>query len=233
MTRARWRRAGAVTWLLAATVTTGAGEASAQVPGVREHGAKVGCLRGRPLPDCKSFWIVEMQAHTPLAQTERTVIYAYGGPSRMQMFENVLEWNAGHMVNLTDRFALGGVATLGTQGVNGFSGLKIRARRWMSEDVAVELQAGLLRTGERYPPATGMTADLRLDIRDQGAFFVRWDGVPLSEISHPETGHYDLGGFQQALSVGVGLGSVPALVGSGALGLGYVILLGIFLGHAD
>lgn len=194
-----------------------------------EGGPKVACLRGRPLPECRSFWIIEMQGHSPLAQTERDVIYGGGQPVRIQTFENELEWNLGHMVNLTDHFAVGGVLAAGTAGRDGFAGLKLRMRQWIVDDVSIEAQGGLLRTNIQYPSLTGITADVRLNIRDQGSFFVRWDGVDVPPESYPDGVYHDFGGFQQAVSVGVGLGSVPALVGTGGLGLGYVILLGIFL----
>lgn len=196
---------------------------------------KVGCLRGRPRPACKSFWIVEMQASTPLAQTQRTVMYAGGMTRSVETFEHVLEWNLGHMVNLGPTFALGGVVTAGTGANDPLTGLKVRVRRWLSPDVSVEAEGGMVRTNGShrfYPSATGGTADLRLNIRDQGSFYVRWDGVRLPQEDYLLDGGSDAGGFEQAFSVGVGLGSVPALAGTGAMGLGLVVLWAMVAGDS-
>jgi hypothetical protein len=189
--------------------------------------AKVGCLRGRPRPACKSFWIVEMQGNTPLAQTRRDLTYGDGSSWAVDSFEHVLEWNLGHMVNIGTSFAVGGVVTAGSGSDEPLTGLKVRARRWLSPNVSVELEGGMVRTNAShsvYPAVTGGTADVRLNIRDQGSFYVRWDGVTLPAQGDLLPGGVDPGGFHQAFSVGVGLGSVPALAGTGALGLGLVVL---------
>ncbi len=190
---------------------------------------QVGCLRGRPLPACKTFWIVEMQGSVPLAQTRRTVVYGGDIQQGADAFEEVLEWNVGHMVNLTPTFAVGGEFTLGTGHTDVLTGMRLRARRWLSEDVSVELEGGLLRTdagASRYPGVYGGTMDVRLNIRDQGSFYVRWDGVDLDEQAYDWM--FDPGGFHHGLSVGASAGSVPALIGTSALGLAWTILFAIY-----
>jgi hypothetical protein len=238
-------RAGWLTVALALTVLgtlaapgTGllgdSGRLGAQNPADKDATGRVGCLRGQPLPTCKSFWIMEMQGYTPLAQTTRQVTYGDVAPVSRQAFESNLEWNLGHMVNLTPNLALGGTLSIGPTGGTGiFTGARLRARRWMSRDWSLELSGGLLDSNMRYPGVRGATFDARVNIRDQGAFFVRWDGASLSRESFPEYGHFDPGGFQQAFSIGAAAGSVPALVGTGALGLGYLILLGVYLSDAS
>lgn len=222
------RLAVSLLWVLAAGVDAAAQAATPDAP-------QIGCFRGRPLPDCRSFWIVEMQGSTPLAQTERGVTWSGGQTVAREAFDHVLEWNLGHMANLTPTFALGGVVTAGTGSDGPFTGLKLRARRWLTSEVSLEVEGGLMQTNAmntRFPAETGGTADVRLNIRDQGSFYVRWDGVTLSEqVLGPD--YADPGGFQQALSVGVSAGSVPALVGSGALGLGYLVLIALFIGYVD
>ena len=216
----------------------GASAVSAQgpsrIPSVSEPPAQTGCLRGRPMPACRTFWLLEMQGYTPLAQTTRNVTYSDGRPVAVTAFESTLEWNVGHMVNVAPNWAVGGVLSVGPQGGTGiFTGFKGRVRRWLSPDFSVEMSAGLLDAQVRYPPTRGATADLRLNIRDQGAFFVRWDGVSLDDIQFPDAGYAEEGGLQHAFSVGASAGSVPALIGTGALGLGYVIVLGLFLADAS
>ena len=204
---------------------------------------QVGCFRGRPLPACKSFWIVEMQGSSPVAQTSRSVIRVYSDPTRsglpqaseyqLRTFDNVLEWNLGHMANLGDKYALGGVVTVGSGNGDALSGLKVRLRRWLSSDFSVEAEAGALWSdagGMRRSDAIGGTAALRFNIRDQGAIYLRWDVLPLLEESQP-WGYYDPGGTQHALSVGLSAGSVPALIGTGALGVTWLVLLAIIVGQ--
>jgi hypothetical protein len=175
-----------------------------------------------------------MQGSTPLAQTERWVRWINGQTVPQQTFDHVLEWNLGHMVNLGPSFALGGIVTAGTGSDGPFTGLKLRARRWLTPDVSVELEGGMMRTNAmdtRFPSESGATADVRLNIRDQGSFYVRWDGIDLAEESVFLDGADDPGGFQQAFSVGVSAGSVPALVGTGALGLTYAVLIALYVGY--
>ena len=90
----------------------------AQAEGDPERRQQVGCFRGRPLPACKSFWIVEMQGSSPVVQTSRTVreLYSVFDPQRnasVSVHENqrtafgpVLEWTLGHMANLGGKYAL-------------------------------------------------------------------------------------------------------------------------------
>ena len=70
---------------------------------------------------------------------------------------------------------------------------------------------------------------MRFNIRDQGAFYLRWDVVPLPEESQP-WGYYDPGGTQQGLSLGVSTGSVPVLIGTGALGITWAVLVAMYAG---
>jgi len=222
--RARWTagRALAVATLAVGTVL---GAASA----VEAQDEQVGCLRGRPLPECKTFWIVEMQGSMPLVQTQRTIVLGGNIEQGSNTIEEVLEWNVGHMVNVTPTFAVGGLFTLGTGNTDVLTGMRLRARRWLSENLSLELEGGLLRTdagSSRYPGVYGGTVDVRLNIRDQGSFYVRWDGVDLEEQSFDWM--FDPGGFHHGLSVGASAGSVPALIGTGALGLAWTVLFALY-----
>lgn len=214
---------------VAVALAGAAGSVAGQVVDGPRPAQKVGCFRGQPTPICRSFWIFEMQGQTPVAQSRRPIFYQDEPPVQMHSFESELEWNLGHMMNLTPSWALGGVVTLGTGTGDHISGVKARARRWLNPNVSLELQGGLLRTGNRQPAPMGVTADVRLNIRDQGSVFVRWDGVDLDELGTPGGHYYDPAAFAQAFSVGIGVGSTPAAIGTGALGLGFAIVLGLLL----
>jgi hypothetical protein len=126
------------------------------------------------------------------------------------------------------------VVTGGTgNGGTGLTGLKVRLRRWLSSDVSVEAEAGAFwGNAQTVRRSSGGTAGLRFNVRDQGAIYLRWDMLPLREESRPgEYGFFDPGGTQHGLSVGVGTGSVPALIGTGALGLGIVLLFSLLVGQ--
>lgn len=195
-------------------------------------GPSSGCFRGRPLPACGSFWLIEMQRSTPLAQTSRTVRWGTNGPEeRWDAITQTWEWNLGYMANLTPDFALGALVTIGTGNDDFLTGTKLRARRWLSPNLSLELEGGILWTnagGPFSPPVSGSTADLRLNFRDQGSFFVRWDGfrLPSSEpiLVPGGYGFTDPGGFQHGISVGASAGSTPALIATGAFGLAIIIL---------
>jgi hypothetical protein len=217
---------------LVALTATVPNRADAQEPD--DSTPSVGCLRGRPLPACRSFWIVEMQGTQPLIQSQRTTRLPGGADVLRDTFEETLEWNVGHMVNVSPTFAVGGVLTVGTGNDDAFRGARIRGRRWLTPNVSLELEAGVIQgnaSGTRYPGVTGPTADLRLNVRDQGSFYVRWDALTLDPLSYPgDPGFYDPGGTQNAVSVGASLGSIPALIGTGALAVAYAVLLGALLG---
>ncbi len=222
------------------------GPGSAQGRRHADASQQVGCFRGRPLPACKSFWIVEMQGSEPIAQTSRTVreVYSVFDAQRnasVGVYENqrtafapVLEWTLGHMANLGEKYALGGVVTGGTgNGGSGLTGLKVRLRRWLSSDFSLEAEAGAFwGNAQTVRRSTGGTAALRFNIRDQGAVYLRWDVLPLpGESRSGEYGYHDPGGTQHGLSVGVGLGSLPALIGTGALGVAMAVLFAMYVGQ--
>ena len=198
---------------------------------------EIGCFAGHPLPRCRSFWIVEVQGAVPMAQSVRHVDWVGGRSYPQESFGGELAWNLGHMVNVSPRWAVGGVFTLGTGNDDPLTGLRLRTRRWLLDEVSLELEGGLLRSnakGYRYPGTTGITADLRLNIRDQGSLFIRWDGLDLpSEASPGDWGHNDPGGWQHGLYLGASLGSKPAVFTTGALAAGYVILLALLINTLD
>ena len=199
----------------------------AQERDVVEVQPQVGCFRGRPLPECKSFWIIEMQGVRPLAQTSRIV---QNGDHRVERLEftSVLQWNLGHMVNVGDDWAIGGVVTLGTNTERWLSAYNGRIRRWVNPHLSIEAEVGALLSNGTSG-AKGGTAAMRLNIRDQGSVFLRWDVLRLSERTTSHWDIYDPGGTQHSVSLGAGLGSVPALVGTGALGVGALILVALVL----
>jgi hypothetical protein len=98
----------------------------------------------------------------------------------------------------------------------------------LSEQASVELESGLTRGGvdATRDHSTVVSVGTRLNIGDYGSFYARWEGASVPRYSYSDPGGYafsDSGGFQQAFSAGAGLGSMPAVIGTGAVGLAVAI----------
>jgi len=79
--------------------------------------------------------------------------------------------------------------------------------------------------------------EARINIQDRGSFFLRWDGVdapPLRVIGDPDgPPPMSESGFENALYAGVAVGSDWAAIATAAGGVGYLVLLGVFLAGSD
>lgn len=144
-------------------------------------------FRGKPLPECQSFWITEMGA-------------AVGSS------DVYITWEVGHMVNVSPRLALGGTAITAFDIDHGEAqavrvGIKARARRWLSPRMSVELSPGLIVYDHRFeaePP--GLTMHVGLNYGD-------WIAL---------TGQVEKAkGLPAGRFVGLKAGSYPGLIGFG------------------
>lgn len=93
------------------------------------------CFRGRPLPECRSFWITESSAM--FRPDNRN-----GDKWHSKLYFLV---NLGWMVNRSERSALGGLVSLGFDDVcNDWRlYLGVRLRRWVAGETAVDITAGI------------------------------------------------------------------------------------------
>jgi hypothetical protein len=187
------------------------------------------CWRGAPPPACGGFFLIEAQGAFPLVSSAETVSFPGGTPVERDAFESRLEWNLGYMVNVSPAWAVGGAVTLGTGSYDALTGVRARARRWLTPQMSVEVESGMLVThaanlgGAR--PLRGFTADARLNVGDHGSFFLRWDAVDVPAA--PAYGGFvpHSGGLEQALYVGVGTGSTWTVAGTAVLGLWYAFVI--------
>jgi hypothetical protein len=219
-----------------------AGQGQEDGKGVRASAPSSFCFNGAPQSKCATFVIAEMQGSTPLFQTKRQVRWG-GGTTRedgsfeydegIQTREEVaygerLQWELGLMHNVSDRWALGATARLGSGSTGAVSALTARARRWMSDDIAIDVAAGtsFSTDWESYSRNADFTADARLNFRDDVYVGLRYDQVGLPAYSD-EYGGFDAGGKQRAVSLLAGVGSEWALGGSAAVGLGMILLLSL------
>lgn len=184
------------------------------------------CYRGRPAPQCRRFVITEVGYYARAAGSVFSYTERYTGsngePLDYSFSENdmssQLTWEVGLMANRGPRTALGATLLLGVGDGGGDVGLKGRYRRWLANDgVALDVGAGVIRGSLNGPRGTaaggGLTADVALNAADYGAIVVRADMLRAK------------GRNASALYGGVRLGSRPALLGTGALAIGFVFLL--------
>jgi hypothetical protein len=223
MTRFRIRAALAAAALTAPSMVAGQDSVAASRP------AAEFCFNGGSRSECGTFVIAEMQGVMRLAQTTRTVSWNDDMPaSPVESYEDELQWEVGLMHNVSDRWALGGAARLGPGSTGALTGLSARARRWLSDDVAVDLSAGAtfraLSAPGDYRERAGVVGDARLNFRDDAYVGLRYEQLPVQRGAGPYGG-FDAGGEQRALSLLLGVGSEWAVAGSAALGLGLVLFL--------
>jgi hypothetical protein len=106
------------------------------------------CFRGRPTPRCKSFLI-----------TEFGVGYRIGGEYHFPE-QTWASADIGWMYNLNEKHAVGVTTYIPWDlNVGGLRyGLKLRGRRWLTQDFSLDASGGALLGGgepEKYPSFTG------------------------------------------------------------------------------
>ena len=188
------------------------------------------CLNGGPRPACATFVVVEVQGVLPLVRNTRLVRWFGGHEMEDTPYADRLQWELGFLHNVSERWALGGTVRLGAGSTDALTGVTVRARRWLSDDVGLDLSSGAtflaVSTPERYGRTTGWLADARLNFNDDAYAGLRYEVVPIEPFAGSED-TFDPGGNAQALSVLVGMGSEWAIGGTAALGLGLVLLLSL------
>lgn len=177
------------------------------------------CWRGKALPACRSFALFELEGALAVASTalihESDVV-----TTDYPAFENELKWHLGAMRNLTEEWALGATVSLGTGSPSPLTGIRFRARRWLSPPVSAELEVGGVDTGinDRFGSGFGWgpTVGVRLNGGDHFSIFTRWESAYAQAGAD---GHFHReAGFHHGLYVGASAGSTPAAVGTGILG---------------
>ena len=208
------------------------GTLSAQAPDPSAATPRVGCFRGEPRPTCASFWLVELQGSTAL-YAPTVEVQTPGGGYRVETSGSQFDLSLGHMANVHPRWAIGGTVSLGTGADDLFTGVRARARRWLTPDFSLELETGLARGHANhtwYPSKTGFSTGVRFNIQDYGSVFVRYDRYGAMDADSV-FGPFEprVTGPQHFVRGGVGLGSKAALVGTGAVAVGYGVLIALLL----
>lgn len=187
------------------------------------------CYRGRPTPRCTRFVLTEVGYYARAGGSTETYSQSLTGADGQPVtysytqddMSSQLTWEVGMMANRGPRAALGATLLLGFGDGGGDVGLKGRYRRWLGSDgAALDVGGGVMRgtTNGRSGSitGTGLTGDVALNAADYGAIVVRMD--LLRAQGRTTSGVYG----------GVRLGSRPALVGTGVMAVGFVLLLMAF-----
>lgn len=227
---AAWIRVVTIPLAVSATIASGptsaAGQRSQATADSLPSTGQV-CFKGQPPPACASFFVFELRAQMPVAQTRRSVSYGTA-PSDPQSeavnaFGRSLGWEIGHAWNLGDRYAAGPTVGIELGGPDTRAYLRGRVRRWASagDSISLEVASGLsVATGSYQNNGVGGTLDARVNFDDKLALIVRYDVVRANGSS--STSFMDPGGIQHVVSLGGNLGTTHAIWGTGILAVGFL-----------
>jgi hypothetical protein len=98
------------------------------------------CWRGRPAPECDSFWVTEYGISRRLSGVSFE-------PREEELSSIGIRYEIGHMFNVADRYALGGTVTVMGTGET-FCGLHGRFRYWLSGNWSLDLSPGVTFYGK-------------------------------------------------------------------------------------
>ncbi len=167
------------------------------------------CFRGKPLPQCKTFWITEFGYSYRLDQPPRR----YLSSSDANFY---FTWEYGLMRNLNRKSALGATFLLGADGDGHRFGVKPRFRRWLDNSISFDLGAGVLFGGENNqfnPRFPGMTSHVGLNFGDWLALTAHMEIIRL-EVAPFRRPQSKMTQTDVAWYAGAKLGSYPGLVTS-------------------
>jgi len=158
------------------------------------------CWRGRPLPECRSFWITEFGIGWRLTDSS--------DPARArELFDHYAVYDFGWMVNRTSKTAWGATFSLKGMGET-HVGVHIRLRRWIDRNWALDVSPGILLAGRshdddydlEYPTLSG-----RLRI-SYGDWFGLTGGAELARIRDGATEVDGFAGVELGAYGGTGVG---------------------------
>jgi len=171
---------------------------------------KADCFRGKPLPQCQSFWITEIGLGFKLNRQQDN-----------QYETTRLSVDFGLMKNVSPRDAWGGTLFASTEDERAQMGLRLRYRRWLSATSALDLSPGLLLIGGGGIDYPGFIGSASLSL---------WDWIVFSlqiEMVKQRGGWYSFTGWEPAsvsrtsFYAGASLGSYGGIVGT----VGFMVLI--------
>lgn len=186
------------------------------------------CWRGQALPVCRSFALFELEGGLAVAST--TVVHESSVvTTEYPAFASELNWHLGAMRNVSEEWALGATASVGTGSPSPLTGIRIRGRRWLEPPMSAEFEVGAVDTGinDRFGSGFGWgpTLGVRLNRGDHFSLFARWEGAYAQAGSDRDFRRE--AGFHQGVYIGASLGSTVAAAGTAVLGA-----VALWLAHA-
>ncbi len=161
-------------------------------------------FRGRPLPECKEFWLLEERLEFRLNDDRAAYDKA---PLNLAL-------DVGHMFNLTSRYGIGGSFYFAGNNERFVQGIRLRYRHWLNRETALDISPGIIFTGDdqglnaaktKYP---GFIISAALGYKDLVAFNITMERYALNQFNSPTNSH-----SETIYSAGFTLGSYPAIVG--------------------
>ena len=197
--------------LAAILVATLADTSAAQAPDSAQGRS---CFRGRPLAQCRSFWITEAGYGLRLSSVDQQTGYRPGG----WLLPSV---ELGGMRNLSSRVAVGASIGAGVLG-DAYLTAKPRIRYWLSPTAALDFAPGLVLTGSQE--IERVTADASVMFGDRVGITAQTFIVPETtyQAGEPTTRK------RLAVYLGLRLGSKLGVGGAAADALGFLVAVGAY-----
>lgn len=164
------------------------------------------CFPGEPAPGCRVVGILETG-----------VVHRFAGatPVTAEADRQDVMWQVGALLNTGEDSAWGGTFLIGSGTYRPRLALRLRHRRWLDERWAMDLDLGPMTHSTSLGSwGVGVMADVGVGYRDYGKALMRLEVLP-------DEG----GGATAAGMIGAEVGSWPAVVGNGVLGILVVVWL--------
>lgn len=101
-----------------------------------------GCFRGKPLPECCSFWITEVSLKYRISRS-----WIKSDNPDEEQAKTVLSADLGFMQNITPEYALGFSVYGGVDADKSRLGIRGRYRRWLTRRTTLDISPGVLLFG--------------------------------------------------------------------------------------
>jgi hypothetical protein len=196
------------------------------------------CFHPGPASACRTFILFEARGQSPFVQPYRRIRFEDGGEVLstvpVKELSQSFGWDVGLAVNVAQAWAVG--ATVGYEFAEASRRrtAALRLRRWITDDVALELAPGVFQLHETDtdgPDRWGGNAALRLALWDKLVLAVRYDALSVDSserVLDDGSRRIDPGGLEEDWSAGLGLESMTGVVAST---VGFLVL-GVALGGA-
>lgn len=182
------------------------------------------CFAGRPLPECKTFWLTEVGYYHRASGGGSVQRVPADFAGRLDLDDH-FSWELGRMWNRTARTAVGSTLLFGGGGSGLRFGVKGRYRRWLSQRSSLDFSAGALGVVTRSPYSQpnargyGVTGEVALGWKDWAAIAVRADAVRGADRN------------AAAVYTGVRLGSYPAITVTAAIAAYAAVIFALMSGE--